>query len=174
MEHNNLINPALDTGLVLKKNRGGNLLAVAEMGGVFLIPALSILVLLWDTTVYSILLFILSVLVSYEIVKIINEHKRGVAVDDEIKMLAGGAVYLDTKTPATINWEDVDRVRIYQPEIDKKIPGKEDTTISMSILSYITDKRNPSFFHLITRDGRLYRGMLEDDKTLKGTEGERD
>jgi len=157
---------------VFKKSRRGNPLAVAEMGGVFFIPALSLLVLLWDTTVYSILLFILSVLISYEIVKIINKHERGVAVDDEIKMLAGGVVYLDTKPPATINWDEIDRIKIYQPEMDKRIPGKGDTTTSMSILSYIADKKNQAFFHLITMEGRVYRGGLEDDETLKGTGGE--
>jgi len=172
MDHNSSINPALDTGLVIKKEREGSPLALAEMGGVIFIPALSFLVLLWDATAYSIALFILSILVSYEIIKVIKEQEKGVRIDDEIKMLSGGAVYLDTKNPATINWEDIDQVRIYKPEIDKKIPGKGDTTISMSLLSCITDKVNPAFFHIITREGRIYRGDLDDDETLKGAEEE--
>ncbi|OYT26303.1 MAG: hypothetical protein B6U97_04050 [Candidatus Altiarchaeales archaeon ex4484_96] len=135
-----------------------------EFGGLFIIPSLSFLVLLWDTSIYSTSLFILSLLISHELLQDLNRKKTGLKIFEEIKTLAKGAVYADTNEPAAINWYEVDKIRIYDIKTDDLSNKKKADFVLISTLANIAENANQSFYYLITKNGRIFRGILSNEK----------
>ena len=89
--------PLWDEGVILKKSDKLDSLLILELIGVLFIPVIGFMVLIWDFSPFSFLLFLLSVLFSYEITLALKKHgvkvyREGVEVNEKLEMLPGGAI----------------------------------------------------------------------------------
>ncbi len=166
------MNQVWDEGIILKKKDRGNLLILLELSLIFSIPLLGLLVFIWELSIVSFLLFMFSLLISYEIVMALRKrnirlYKEGMEVNEKLEMLPGGALFMITDEPQFIGWEDVERIKVYQPKKDRIKPHGKDTLSNMSMITSVLDEDYDSFFHLITKEGEIYRGRLKNKKSVK-------
>ncbi len=171
MNNNEIINPIWDEGIILKKSDGGNLVLIIEFAGVLLIPLLGLFIVVMEPSVASSILFLFTILISYEIVMSLGKKnfrvcKEGLEVNEKLKVLPGGAICIILNEPTFINWDDIDRIKVYQPKRDVMKPSIRDTLSNMSMILCILDNDFDSFFHLVTKDGNIYRGRLKNKKSV--------
>jgi hypothetical protein len=167
-----LSKPVWEEGVVLKKADKTDPAILLEFVGIISIPLLGLLIFFWEATLYSFLLFLITLLLSYEIVialrnRNIRIYKEGLEVNEKMHVLQGGAVCATPQESAFISWDKVDGIDVYQPMNDTHEAPMGDTLNSIDTIASILDEDHDIFFNIKTKEGEIYRGKLRNEKSLR-------